>query len=377
MNFQSLNEISKTFKDFQDNPISIYNIVNSVKKEDLKEVYEYYSNKEKHYKINKVIAARKTLVEKLLNGINLNDDIVNKVTNKIIKEAYNNGYEKDIFHSWKPNWRILYPIYYFNIRPIVIKSLELFSDRLTKDLGLKDKVSLTINDFNGAQHFGNSGCWFAIYNSTHSSQKTALQLFFLLRNGEVKYGLYDYVNKNEDKLVKCKIEDISYEKILKEFSEYIEDIKKDISGKKNNGRVNTTRKGKTTINVDGYFRNPINSTFVEQKHKTIQEVYLKSLQDNFGEKNVILEKDFIDIKVETKDFIDLYEIKTYDKAIYCIRDTIGQLLLYASRLKTKTSKQINLIVVGLGENNLDSDEFKKYLVDNFNFNFEYKYYKYE
>lgn len=377
MNFKNLNEISRIFKGFQDNPNSVYNVINGIKKEELNEVYEYYLNKEKYYKIDKVVAARKILIKKLLKGINLNDDLVNKVTDKIQKEAERNNYEKDIFHSWKPNWRILYPIYYFNYRQIVVKSLELFADRFINDLRLNDKVSLTITDFNGSQHFGNSGCWFAIYNNTHSSQRTALQLFFLLRDGVIKYGLYDYVNKNEDKLVICKIEDISYEKILKEFSKYIEDIKKDISRKQTGGRVKTKRKGNQSVNVDGYFRNPINSTFVEQKHKKIQKVYLKSLQDNYGDKNVILEKDFIDIKVETDDLINLYEIKTYDKAIYCIRDAIGQLLLYASRLKNKPIKQINLIVIGLGEDNLDSTDFKKYLLDNFNFNFEYKYFKYD
>lgn len=377
MDFQYLNEISKTFKGFEDNPRSIYKVVNSINKENLKEVYDYYLNKEKHYKINKVIAARKILVKELINGIKLDDDIVNKATNKIQKEAKRNNYDKDIFHSWKPNWRILYPIYYFNKRQIVIKSLKMFAERLMKDLNILDIASVTINDFNGSQHFGNTGCWFAIYNNTHSSQRTALQLFFLLRNGVVKYGLYDYVNKNEDKIVIRKVKDISYEIILKEFRKYIDDIKKDKSKKKTSGRVKATRIGNQTVNVDGYFRNPINSTFVEQKHKKIQEIYLKSLQNNYGENNVKLEEDFIDIKVETNDTIYLYEIKTNDKAIYCIRDAIGQLLLYASRLKSKTKKQINLIVVGLGEDNIDSKEFNKYLLENFNFNFEYKYHKYE
>jgi len=375
MNFQELNEISKTFKSFKDNPTSVYNVINNTKKDELKEVYDYYFAKEKNYSIDKVVATRKILTQKLIRGIRLNDEIVNDVKNKIVIEARNNNYNKDIFHSWRPNWRILFPIYYLQFRSFVKVSLEILSEKLVNDLGMRDFVSVHINDFNGATNFGNPKCWFAIYNNTHSSQKTAWQLFFSLNSGVITYGLYNHITSDKDEIVECMVNDISYNKILKTFSKYIDNIKNDIRKDQYGRRINVNRKGNNKINVDDFFRRPINSTCIEQKHKKIQKAYLKSLVGLYGEENVILEENFIDIKVETNDIINLYEIKTYDRAIYCIRDAIGQLLLYTSRIEKKSKKQINLIVVGLGVDNLDSTKFKKYLLDNFNFNFEYKCFK--
>jgi tetratricopeptide (TPR) repeat protein len=377
MDLTYINEISKVFIGFENNPLSIYNVVNSVSKDDLTNTLRYYEERQRHYKINKVIASRVLIINKLLKGIVLNEEIVDEIKNKIQKEAIKNNYKKNIFHSWNPNWRILFPIYYFKNRQSVINILKTLSERLINDLGLNDYAKQTVTDFNGSQHFGNTGCWFAIYNNTHSTQKTALQLFFLLRDGIITFGLFDYKTRNDIGLDKCLVSEITYERILEKYRQYVEIIKNDKKVGHLAQRVHRDRVGIQKININGYLRKPIESTFVRKKHNEIQEILLKSLQCIFGDTKVLLEKDFIDIKVETEREIILYEIKTYDKAIFCIRDAIGQLLLYSSRLKKVQNKKIKLVVVGLGVDNLDSNEFKKYLLDNFNFDFEYKYFVFE
>lgn len=377
MNLEKISEISIVFESFKQDPNAIYHALANISKTDLSETHQYYTAKSKHFKIDKVINARAVLLGKLLNNTILNDTLVDNVKRKIQNEATRKGYEKDIFHSWSPNWRILYPIYYNKYRPFVLTSLKLLANKFIDDLGLKDYADVKIVDFNGPQHFGKSSCWLAIYNKSHKSQKTALQLFFKITCDVLMYGLYDFKTKNEEQLESINIKQYSYNDVLNNFRNHIQDIINDVAKSSVNKSSKKHRKGTHTINVNDYLRKPVSSTLVEQKHKQIQQVYYDSLVGLYGEGNVELEENFIDIKVETETNIYLYEVKTYDKAIYCIRDAIGQLLLYSSRLIGKTKKQIKLIVVGLGENNLDSTDFQKYLYDNFKLDFDYEPFKLE
>lgn len=372
MNIKNINSISKVFFQFTQEDNCIYEVVNKVPKSSLQNLYSYYREKSKHYKYERVVKTRMLLLKHLLNSRKLNEQIVERIKNHIIKKARANNYQRDIFHSWKPNWRILFPIYYEQYREEVINFLHELANRLSVDLGIEDIIKVKIIDFNDAHHFGSSRCWFAIYNKSHSTQQTAFQLFFSLKNGVISYGLYKYGAKNF--LINKNVTNYKYENILLKFKKYINIIKRDIKETKN-GTKPRGRKGKLRVNVDDYFRKDVKSIKVEQRHKKIQNILSESLRGVYGgDASVSLEEDFIDIKVEGKNFIDIYEIKTYESAIYCVRDAIGQLLLYASRLNNASNKRIKLIVVGLGEDNLDVVNFKKYLLNNFGFDFTYKPY---
>lgn len=367
-----MNLISKTFFHFSEDSEYIYQIVNKVPDFVLREVYEYYLKKSEHYKYERVVKTRLLLIRQLLDGKVLDENMVEKTKKLIVKRAIANNYKKDIFHSWSPNWRILFPIYYEQYREDVIVFLNELAIKISEDLRIENCIDINVVDFNGATNFGNPCCWIAIYNRSHSTQKTALQLYFSIMNGQISYGLFKY--KFENNLVVENIRNFNYENILNEYKKYTKLIKADIS-KRSERSGYKGRTGKLIVNVDDYFRKSNMGTRVEQKHKKIQNILSESLRDIYGSTaEVILEKDFIDIKVEGKDFIDIYEIKTSDSAINCVRNAIGQLLLYASRLKNVSNKKIKLIVVGLGKDNLDLNNFKRFLWDNFSFEFTYRPY---
>jgi len=371
MNLSQINRISKTFFSFSQDNEAIYKVINKIPKSFLEDLYLKYKKKSEHYKFFRVVKARMILLKHLMKGKPVNDKTVENVKTYITNNARAVNYKRDIFHSWKPNWRILFPIYYNKYREEVINYLNELAIRLSTDLKLEDSISIKVVDFNGAQHFGNPRCWFAIYNKSHKTQRTAFQLFFSIKNDEISYGLFKYRANNT--LDNIRLSQYNYSKILNGFKRHVQVIRNDI---KNPSKLNKIRRqrGKYKVNVDDYFRKSVRSTIIEQKHKKIQNILSNSLREIYRkDATVSLEEDFIDIKVEGKDFIDIYEIKTYESAIYCVRDSIGQLLLYASRLKN-ANKKVKLIVVGLGENNLDADNFRQYLFKTFGFDFTYKQY---
>jgi hypothetical protein len=374
MDLIKINRISKSFARFSVEPEFIYKELNKVSKYELEKTFNEYAKKRKQSGVDKVNATRAILADLIMKKGILNDGIVNNIKEEIQFNAKEKGNNSDIFHSWRPNWRILYPLYYNQYRTEVRNYFQMLTDRLRNDLKIKDITDVTIDDFNSPQHFGTSECWFAIFNKSHLSQKTAYQLFFILREGIIQYGLFKYKEIENTILNEIKINEYNYDIILEDFRKYLDIIRNNIAT--NDGRrVRVNRKGQKTVNIGDFFRKKIDSTKVTQKHKNIQAILLRNLEDIYNKpgESVELEKDFIDIIVEGRDFIELYEIKTNDKAIYCIRDAIGQLLLYASRtkLRNKENKKIKLIVVGLGEDNIDSLEFRNYLLENFNFDFDY------
>jgi len=124
------------------------------------------------------------------------------------------------------------------------------------------------------------------------------------------------------------------------------------------------------------FRKGTESTEVRQFHKQMQLRYAAKLRTDFGESNVELEPNFIDIRVnhKNKDKVTIYEIKTGKDAHKCIRSAIGQLLFYAWRLRYEEKiNNIELIVMGLGEAPT-MDEFYNYVKNSLQIDLKYMKY---
>jgi hypothetical protein len=132
----------------------------------------------------------------------------------------------------------------------------------------------------------------------------------------------------------------------------------------------TTRRASTGKNTGAQIRRGTTSYIVTQKHNILQEALKQKLIVEYGQENVFMEENFVDIKVVLPDKICFYEVKSSAYASDCIKEALGQILSYSYVDKDKKSKQ--LIVAGQYKPNDDEKNFIKYVKENLKLNFDYE-----
>ncbi len=135
------------------------------------------------------------------------------------------------------------------------------------------------------------------------------------------------------------------------------------------GRKRVTRRATTTRNTKAQIRTVTRSYVAEQKHNKIQEALEAILIKKYGEKNVILEENFVDIKLLQPDFISFYEVKSSSYASECIKEALGQILLYS--LNDTDSRPKKHIVVGQYKATDNDKKYINFLKKNLKLEFEY------
>jgi len=125
-------------------------------------------------------------------------------------------------------------------------------------------------------------------------------------------------------------------------------------------------KGKirTKINTSKQYRTGSAAYIANAAHNILQKKVYEYLCERFGMANVELEKDNIDITLDRSNAITIYEVKPYLSAKQCIREALGQLLLYSYRYHVQAlGQQLQLAVVGPNEPSLQDSKFLKYVKD--------------
>lgn len=136
------------------------------------------------------------------------------------------------------------------------------------------------------------------------------------------------------------------------------------------------KKGVTIKNIEDslYMRN-IKEIIVSKSHNRLQQRIYNELVIEYGDSNVKMEKDNIDIQVEHDNCVDFYEVKIAQSAKYCIRQALGQIVEYAHNYKT--SKRKKLIIVGnhpLTENDVKYVNYLKGLFIDMELEYQHKEY---
>jgi hypothetical protein len=118
-----------------------------------------------------------------------------------------------------------------------------------------------------------------------------------------------------------------------------------------NGKVIQSKRKRHTKRVGSKSRNitpqkrVINASYqVSQKHNKIQEALKDQLIAYYGEDSVILEENYVDVKLIQPDYLVFYEVKSSAYASDCIKEALGQVLLYA--LRDEDHREKRLVVVG-------------------------------
>lgn len=131
----------------------------------------------------------------------------------------------------------------------------------------------------------------------------------------------------------------------------------------------TTRKGTKTRNSSWQSRIGSKSYIAEQKHNKIQEVLQQQLEQKYGMDNVVLEENYVDIKVKLKNEIHFYEVKSSAFAADCIREGLGQIMSYMQKDDDDRTKI--LFIAGQYGPNQDEIDYLNFIKRKLKIDFDY------
>lgn len=109
---------------------------------------------------------------------------------------------------------------------------------------------------------------------------------------------------------------------------------------------------------------------VNLKHNEIQERFKEYLIKVYGERNVSMEKDWVDITVDMGSHVTLYEVKPFDAGEDCLVEALGQILSYGFHLDDVRDKKYVIV----GPSPLDKDEmaFLRHLKESLRLSIDYQ-----
>jgi len=148
-----------------------------------------------------------------------------------------------------------------------------------------------------------------------------------------------------------------------------EDKKEIVGTSKSKRQRRTTRRATSGRNTSTQIRTVTRSYVVEQKHNKIQEALEALLIKEYGKENVILEENFVDIKLIQSEYISFYEVKSSSYASECIKEALGQILLYS--LNDNDNRPKKHIVVGQYPATDNDDKYIAFIKKNLKLEFEY------
>ncbi len=156
-----------------------------------------------------------------------------------------------------------------------------------------------------------------------------------------------------------------------EFAEELYDkFGRDNGTKTNTGKKRkSTRKGTKKRNIKNQKRKGTESYIATQKHNLLQEALYNQLVKSHGKQNVILEENYVDIKVKFPNRIHFYEVKSASYASDCIKEALGQIISYSQ--KDNDEREKYLFVVGQYAPNEDEIEYLNFVKKKLKLKFDY------
>jgi hypothetical protein len=129
------------------------------------------------------------------------------------------------------------------------------------------------------------------------------------------------------------------------------------------------RKASDKKSVKNQLRKGSGSYIASQKHNSLQEKLKLILEKKHGKGAVVLEENYVDVKVVLPKKIYFYEVKSSSYASDCVREALGQILAYSYHDDDKREK--HLFVAGQYRPNDNEIGYIDFVKDKLNINFEY------
>lgn len=131
----------------------------------------------------------------------------------------------------------------------------------------------------------------------------------------------------------------------------------------------TNRRAASGRNTAKQIRTVKRSYVAEQKHNKIQETLVKLLSNIYGKNNVVLEENYVDVKLIQPDYIAFYEVKSSSYASDCVKEALGQILLYS--LNDTDNRPKKHIIVGQYPTTDNDKKYIDFLKHNLKLEFDY------
>jgi hypothetical protein len=107
-------------------------------------------------------------------------------------------------------------------------------------------------------------------------------------------------------------------------------------------------------------------------HNQMQNELFVLLSSRFAEGSVLLEDNFVDLKIITPNKVIFVEVKTDPTPRRAIRQALGQLMEYAFFNQKNATLNINLIVVAPGKAGVEDEKYLKKLEQEFKIPISYR-----
>jgi hypothetical protein len=132
------------------------------------------------------------------------------------------------------------------------------------------------------------------------------------------------------------------------------------------------RKASSHKNVDPQMRAGSRPYKATQKHNKLQEALKQRLINQYGEKavEVLLEENYVDVKLVLQEQIVFYEVKSSSYASACIKQALGQVLAYS--FHDKDSRKRKIVVVGPCPPNKEEEGIIEYVKSQLKIEFDYE-----
>lgn len=198
-------------------------------------------------------------------------------------------------------------------------------------------------------------------------------LFAIARHYGLKTNSGTKISEIQEVMIANKPSDKNiYDYMIELSNRFIKGGEKGLEERKSgNEKRNTkvTRQASTRRNTQSHKRTINRSYIVEQKHNKIQEALKRKLVKEYGKENVLLEENYVDVKLIQPNYIGLYEVKSSSYASECVREALGQILFYSYHDQDKRTKKI--YVVGQYPANEQDYGYIEYVKDKLKLDFEY------
>jgi hypothetical protein len=101
------------------------------------------------------------------------------------------------------------------------------------------------------------------------------------------------------------------------------------------------------------------------KHNKLQNHLYQQLVTKHGVENVLMERNHVDLQVRVGKELTLYEVKPFHSPLLCLREALGQIMLYSWRLDSEREVKLKLVIAGPSKMTKDDQEFLGYLRQRF------------